>query len=70
MASYQCAGAMGEPIFEQTRFGWTIISSGAEVNLQNKFLTQASIEDYEELCHMDVLGLEVSKLYTRSFSNS
>ena len=35
MAGNQCAGAMGEPIAEHTRFSWTIISSGSEVDLQN-----------------------------------
>ena len=58
MAGYQRAGAVGEPIAEQTRFGWTIMSSGAEVDSQNMFLTQTSIGDYEELCRMDVLGLQ------------
>jgi len=58
MAGYQRAGAMGEPIAEQTRFGWTIMSSGAEVDLQNMFLTQTSVGDYVELCRMDVLRLE------------
>ena len=32
--------------------------SGAEVDSQNMFLTQTSIGDYEELCRMDVLGLQ------------
>ena len=58
MAGYQCAGAVGEPIAEQTRFRWTIMSSGAEVDSQNMFLTQTSIGDYEELCCMDILGLQ------------
>ena len=58
MAGYQRAGAMGEPKAEQTRFGWTIMSSGAEVDLQNMFLTHTSVGDYEELCRMDVIGLE------------
>ena len=58
MAGYQRAGAVGQPIAEQTRFGWTIMSSGAEVDTQNMFLTQTSIGDYEELCRMDVLGLQ------------
>lgn len=58
MAGYQCAGAVGEPIAEQIRFRWTIMSSGAEVDSQNMFLTQTSIGDYEELCCMDVLGLQ------------
>ena len=58
MAGYQRVGAMGKPIAEQTRFGWTIMSSGADVDLQNMFLTQTLVGDYEELCRMDVLGLE------------
>ena len=58
MAGYQCAGAMGEPIAEHTRFGWTIISSGSEVDLQNMFFTQTSIGDYKELCRLDVLRLQ------------
>ena len=58
MADYQRAGAVGEPIAEQPRFGGTIMSSGAEVDSQNMFLTQTSIGDYEELCRMDVLGLQ------------
>ena len=32
--------------------------SGAEVDSQNMFLTQTSIGDYEELCRMNVLGLQ------------
>ena len=58
MAGHQRPGAVGEPIAEQTRFGWTIMSSGAEVDSQNMFLTQTSIGNYEELCRMDVLGLQ------------
>ena len=49
---------MGEAIAEQTRFGWTIMTSGAEVDSQNMLLTQTSIGDYEELSRMDVLGLQ------------
>jgi len=58
MAGYQRAGAVGELIAKQTRFGWTIMSSGAEVDSQNMFLTQTLIGDYEELWRMDVLGLQ------------
>ena len=58
MAGHQRPGAVGEPIAEQTRFGWTIMSSGAEVDSQNMFLTQTSLGDYEELCRMDILGLQ------------
>ena len=49
MAGYQRERAVGEPTAEQTRFGWTIMSSGAEIDSQNMFLTQTSIGDYEEL---------------------
>ena len=58
MAGYQRVGKTEEPIAEQTKFGWTIMSSGAEVDLQNMFLTQTSVADYEELCRLDVLELE------------
>ena len=56
IASYWRSGAVGKPIAKQTSFGW-MMSSGAEVDSQNMFLTQTSIGDYEELCHIDVLGL-------------
>ena len=58
MAGYQHLGEIGEPIAEQTRFGWTIMSSGVEVDIENMFLTQTSAADCEELCRLDVLGLE------------
>ena len=48
----------GEPIAEKTRFGWTVMSPGQEVDLSNMFLTQTSVADYEDLCRLDVLGLE------------
>ena len=51
-------GKPGEPIAELTRFGWTMMSPGKEVDLTNMFLTQASSCDYENLCRLDVLGLE------------
>ena len=34
------------------------MSSGAEVDIENLFLTQTSVADYEELCRLDVLGFE------------
>ena len=58
MAGYQRARAMGEPIAEHARFGWTIFSLGSEVDIQNMFLTQTSTGDYKELCRLDVLGLQ------------
>ena len=54
-------GRQGEPIAEKTKFGWTIMSPGNEVNASEMFLTaQTSSTDYEKLCRLDVLGLEDS----------
>lgn len=50
-------GATNEPIAEKTKFGWTIISPGKEVDLSPMFLTQTSTADYDNLCRLDVLGL-------------
>ena len=51
-------GEPGLPVAELTKFGWVIISPGKEpLNLTNILLTQISHVDYEELCHLDVLGL-------------
>ena len=51
-------GKPGEPIAELTRFGWTLMSLGSEPNLTQMFLTQISKVDYEELCRLDVVGLD------------
>ena len=53
----QRAGKMGEPVVEYTKFGWTIMSTGKEANAESMFLTQTTVNDYENLCRMDVLGL-------------
>ena len=36
--------------------------SGAEVDIGNMFLTQTSVAEYEELCRLDVLGLEYTPI--------
>lgn len=54
----QRAGAMGEPVAEHTKFGWAIMSTGKEANIESMFLTQTTSSDYENLCRMDVLGLQ------------
>ena len=38
-------GAANKPIAEKTKFGWTIISPGKEVDLSPMFLTQTSTVD-------------------------
>ena len=53
----QQAGKMGEPVAEYTKFGWTIMSTGKEANTESMFLIQTTVNDYENLCRMDVLGL-------------
>ncbi len=47
-----------EPVAEQTRFGWTMMSPGKEVDLGNVLLAHTSSVDYENLCRLDVLGLK------------
>ena len=51
----------GEPVAELTKFGWTIMSPGEEVNLNPMFLTQVHRDNYEQLCRLDVLGLRDSQ---------
>ena len=51
-------GSPGEPVAELTRFGWTIMSPGKEPDLSNLLVTQTSRVEYEDLCRLDVLGLQ------------
>ena len=53
-------GHPGEPVAELTKFGWMIMSPGEEVNLTTMLSTQIHREDYEQLCRLDVLGLQDS----------
>ena len=53
-------GRPGEPVAEKTKLGWTIVSPGREIDHANMLLTQTNHVDYEELCRLDVLGLEDS----------
>ncbi|XP_028405750.1 uncharacterized protein LOC114528320 [Dendronephthya gigantea] len=51
-------GNPGEPVAELTALGWSLMSPGKEMNLSNTYLTRTSFGDYEQLCNLDVLGLE------------
>ena len=51
-------GNPGEPVAELTKLGWTIMSPGNEANLSQMLLTQTSPTNYENLCKLDVLGLQ------------
>ena len=39
-------GRPGEPVAEVTKFGWTLMSSGTEDNLNRILFTKSSVEDY------------------------
>ena len=51
-------GKIGEPVAELTKFGWTIIAKGQEIDYTALLLAQTNQTDYEQLCRLDVLGLE------------
>ncbi len=51
-------GKIGELVAERTKFGWTILAQGKELDYCAMLLTQMSQRDCEELCWLDVLGLE------------
>eukprot|EP00112_Aurelia_sp_Birch-Aquarium-sp1_P013324 Seg2820.4 transcript_id=Seg2820.4/GoldUCD/mRNA.D3Y31 product="hypothetical protein" protein_id=Seg2820.4/GoldUCD/D3Y31 len=51
-------GDPGEPVAELTALGWTVMSPGKEADLSSIYLTRSSTADYEDLCRLDVLGLE------------
>ena len=50
-------GRRGDPVAEFTRFGWALMSPGAETDLSPVYLAVNSTADYERLCALDVLGL-------------
>ena len=47
----------GDPVAEFTRFGWTLMSPGAETDLSPVYLAVNPATDYEHLCALDILGL-------------
>ncbi|XP_074629800.1 uncharacterized protein LOC141887949 [Acropora palmata] len=51
-------GSPGEPVAELTKFGWTIMSPGKEADISSMLLTQTAAADYEQLCKLDVLGIQ------------
>ncbi|CAB3994932.1 Hypothetical predicted protein [Paramuricea clavata] len=50
-------GRMGEPVAEPTRFGWAMMSPGAEQETTVGCLAVNSTTDYDNLCSLDILGL-------------
>ena len=51
-------GKAGEPVAELTSLGWTMMSAGKEAHMGSVYLTRTSSTDYEQLCSLDVLGLQ------------
>jgi len=51
-------GKLRDPVAELTALGWTIMSPGKELELSSIYLTRSSTADYEDLCRLDVLGIE------------
>ncbi|XP_068723854.1 uncharacterized protein [Montipora capricornis] len=51
-------GKAGELVAELTSLGWTMMSSGKEAHIGSLYLTRTSSTDYEQLCSLDVLGLQ------------
>ena len=47
-----------EPVAELTQLGWFLMSPGKEFDRKKMLLTQTNQLDYEQLCRLDVLGLE------------
>ena len=52
-------GQSGEPVAEKTKLGWNIISPGQESeSLSNLLLTRNSTCVHDQLCQLDILGIE------------
>ena len=50
-------GNTGDPVAEETKFGWTIIAKRNEIDYTALLLAQANQRDYEQLCRLDVLRI-------------
>ena len=50
-------GGPGEPVAEETKLGWSIMSPRAEFDKGTMLFTQTSRADFEDLCRLDILGL-------------
>ena len=51
-------GKQNESIVEKTHLGWTITSLGKDRNVISIMLTRNSMHDHDQLCRLDVLGIE------------
>ena len=48
-------GQGGEPVAEPTRFSLVIMSPGKIAELNKLLCTNTSIDDYDNLCRLDIL---------------
>ena len=55
-------GKINEPIAEQTKMGWVIMSPDGESDLVSSLYTRTSASDFNRLCDIDVLGVEENHL--------
>ena len=51
-------GKINEPIADQTKISWAIMSPGRESDLVSLLYTRTSVSDFDCLCDIDVLGVE------------
>ena len=52
-------GLHGKTIAELTNFWWVIVSAQQEAEVTNMLFSKTSLHDYEKLCSLDCLGIEV-----------
>ena len=55
-------GKINEPIAEQTKMGWIIMTPGSESDVVSLLYTRTSVSDFNRLCDMDVLRVEENHL--------
>ena len=55
-------GKMNEPIAEQTKMGWVIMSPDGESDLVSSLYTRISVSDFDRPFDLDVLGVEENHL--------
>ena len=49
---------MNEPIAQQTKIGWVIMSPGRESDLVSSLYKRTSVSDFNPLCDVAVLGVK------------